>query len=81
MSRSRRKSPYVGLGADSEKFDKQRWHGALRSKERVVLKQCLGDWVALDAYIPFVPNDIITPWEMAKDGKCEVEPNSKYMRK
>jgi hypothetical protein len=76
MSRSRRKTPVIGITtAHSEKQDK-RWHNRLlRRKAHQTIR--LGDEL-----FP-VKNEVSSTWDMAKDGKRRFYPRSepKLLRK
>ena len=76
MSRSRKKQPFVGHAADSDKPFKQRSARALRrvSKERLAKTQ---DGDALP-----VARELADPWTSEKDGKARIgDPKHKVLRK
>jgi len=63
MSRSRRKTPIFGYTtADSEAFDKKKWHRAFR---RAVNKSLQVDPEREPDHI----KQFFNPWDMHKDGK------------
>ena len=72
MSRSRRKNPFIGIAADSDKQYKQSEH----RRERAKVKRAL----ALDADIPDT-KEFGDVWLSDKDGKIMVGPLSKWIRK
>lgn len=72
MSRSRRKSPYRGVCADSDKFDKRLANRRLRRINKMRLEKGLE---------PLELRDVSDEWCFNKDGKMYIEPNSKWMRK
>lgn len=72
MSRSKRKSPYMGLCADSEKWDKRKNNRRLRKKCKEALKN--------DKELPNM-KEISDIWTMNKDGKFKLDKNDKLMRK
>jgi hypothetical protein len=70
MTRSYRKTPACGITtARSEKEDKRRWHGCLRSKVKQILHS--------DFTVEVLPEDkdVSDPWGMAKDGRQYFDPN------
>lgn len=75
MSRSRKKTPIHGITtAVSENEDKRIWHKRMRARER--------DRLITDPEgEPTVENEVCTPWDMAKDGKCYWPEYKKGMRK
>jgi hypothetical protein len=76
MSRSRKKQPFAGHAADSDKAFKQRASRTLRrvSKERLVTT---ADGDSLPARY-----ELVNPWESDKDGKARIEdPKHKLLRK
>jgi hypothetical protein len=76
MSRSRRKTPIVGITtSESEKQDKRKANRALRTATRRA--------VATGAEIMPLPNDVSKVWAMSKDGKAYIDPimQPKAMRK
>lgn len=72
MSDSRRKHPFRGLCADSDKWDKQKAHRRLRRR----VKEELREGVESHADMKHVSS----PWDMNKDGKIRIS-NEKFMRK
>lgn len=73
MTRSRRKTPKVGITtARSEKFDKQVMHRRLRRKSKLLAPDP-------DAVFP-IPDEVMNKWSMAKDGKCYVSKKSSYYK-
>jgi hypothetical protein len=73
MSRSRRKTPVIGITTcRSERSDKVIWHGRMRAKEREALAH--GD-------DPPTVNAVSDVWTMGKDGRQRCDPKSKWMRK
>lgn len=73
MSRSRRKSPFRGLGSDSDRPFKVVEH----RRERRAVKISLGQGDE-----PPHPKTYGDPWSSCKDGKCWLDPaNPKDMRK
>ena len=72
MSRSRKKTPVVGVAAESERGDKELWHRRLRARVRRALAQ--------GKEMPDV-KEASNPWYMGKDGRARVEPGSKLTRK
>jgi len=78
MSRSKRKTPIVPVTtADSEAWDKAKWHRRHRREERARLK------VDAESYVPRSHRKHSGPWRMEKDGKIYwgSEANPKEMRK
>jgi hypothetical protein len=77
MSRSRRKTPVIGMTtAPSNKPFKVDEHRAERHTVRATIKRSLdSDDRALHSKI------YGDPWKSPKDGKQMVDPNSKWMRK
>lgn len=74
MSRSRRKSPYTGLTtAESDKDDKRRAHRALRRAEKDALRRGAETHPRL--------REVSNAYTFAKDGKQEIDPDSRWMRK
>lgn len=75
MSRSRRKTPIVGITtAMSEKFDKGKANRKLRSRVHVALDR--GDEVLPEL------REVSDVWTFAKDGKQSLnDPDPKLMRK
>ena len=72
MSRSRKKTPVIGIAAESERADKARWHRRMRARERLALAQ--------SKEMPDI-KEVSNPWYMGKDGRCRIEPGSKLTRK
>jgi hypothetical protein len=69
MSRSRRKTPIIGMaGNKSEKKDKKIWHSRMRARERDKLKSLIDP----DNYITTLIQDVSNVWNMTKDGKCDL---------
>lgn len=68
MSRSRRKHPYIGVCADSEKEDKRENNRRLRHHTRMALSR--------DPEVEVLPHtlDHSNRWLMNKDGKMEFNP-------
>jgi hypothetical protein len=80
MSRSRRKTPIMGLTtAESERKDKQRWHRRFRAVEHRLLARMPDE----DEHIPPEVHTIANVWSFAKDGKQHITgPDKKrWMRK
>lgn len=77
MSRSRRKTPLIGVTtAPSDKPFKVDEHRAERHAVRATIKRSLdGDDIALHSKV------YGDPWMAPKDGKQMVDPDSKSMRK
>jgi hypothetical protein len=76
MSRSKRKSPVIGMTtARSEKEDK-RWHNR-------VLRRRVPETIRKGNDILPKKDEISTTWDMAKDGKQRFDPHreSKLLRK
>jgi hypothetical protein len=74
MSRSRRKSPFCGLGSgSSEKFDKRKNNRKLRQRCKDAIRQGKES-------MPLM-NEISDPWTMTKDGRIHLDKDSKEMRK
>ncbi len=75
MSRSRKKTPRLGISSsNSEKKDKQTANRIFRRKGKQQVKN--GKEPVVDI------NDVMTTWEMAKDGKKYIKkPSAKQMRK
>ena len=65
MTRSYRKNSIAGITkAESEKKDKQICNRKLRRKiKQIMVKEYLDDWLSP------LPEEIINPYSMAKDGK------------
>ena len=78
MSRSVRKTPICGLGADSEKIDKMLWH----RKMRALIRQRLHNFDPDLLLLP-LDNEAGNLWAMGKDGKTYFDPREfpKVMRK
>lgn len=79
MSRSRRKTPIIGVCGGrrrSEKDDKRLCNRALRRKTKIVVAQ--GEQEVFP-----VPNEVLDPWAMPKDGKMRFDPRheKKLLRK
>jgi hypothetical protein len=67
MSRSRRKNPICGNAkAESEKEDKQRANRVFRRREKDAIRKRKDP--------PEDINEVITDWDMAKDGKQRFDP-------
>jgi len=78
MSRSRRHTPIQGITtADSEKWDKRLANKTLRHHNKILVNK-LGENA-----IPLKMNQVMTPWQMGKDGKQYFDPRKdpKSMRK
>ena len=75
MSRSRKKTPKLGISSStSEKKDKQTANRIFRRTGKQQVKS--GKEPVIDI------NEVMTTWEMAKDGKWYVKkPSPKQMRK
>lgn len=68
MSRSRRKSPIMGVTTcHSERQDKKNWHKRWRARERISLNSTLFD--ELESYLPILEKQVSNVWNMGKDGK------------
>lgn len=68
MSRSRRKTPIMGITTcNSERQDKQIWHKRWRARERTSLNSTPFD--ELDCYLPVLEKQVSNVWDMGKDGK------------
>lgn len=85
MSRSKRKTPVVSITtADSERFDKQKWHRRFRKKVRETISKLLNSDVDADNVVFPHENEIIDEWDMRKDGKQYLSNDSdrdEFMRK
>lgn len=89
MSRSRRKTQIIGYSGSgvSERSDKKRWHSAMRARERDELSKIKSGYSDADNHITKIKDDIISSWDMVKDGKGyfgrmeDREFYRKYMRK
>lgn len=67
MSRSRRKTPIVGMtNCRSERQDKMIWHQRLRTHERTALASVSPK--DFSEYLPLVENQVSSVWTMGKDG-------------
>jgi hypothetical protein len=78
MSRSRKHTPKRGITtAHSEKWDKRSANRALRHHNKILVNQSGGD------AIPLKMNQVMTTWQMGKDGKTHFDPQKepKSMRK
>lgn len=76
MSRSRRKTPIIGwTTAPSEKEDKRLANRRLRRIVRNILRTQEDPDVLPDL------REVSDPWDMNKDGKQWIDPDSKWMRK
>jgi len=68
MSRSRRKTPMIGITTcRSERADKTIWHQRLRTHERTGLTGA--DAERLEAWLPVSERQVSNPWSMGKDGR------------
>ena len=68
MSRSRRKTPIVGVTTcRSEREDKKLWHQRWRSRERTALSSASPE--ALSAHLPLLEHQVSNVWSMGKDGR------------
>ena len=70
MSRSRRRTPIIGIAGSrhtSEKQDKKIWHAAFRAKNRAFTKRLVNDR-ELEEIEPHF-RDVSNPWSFTKDGK------------
>ena len=78
MSRSRRKSPWMGVTcADSEKWDKRFANRKLRKK----VKQQLSQFTEGDDELLFPKlREVSEEWMFAKDGRQRIN-DDKYLRK
>jgi hypothetical protein len=91
MSRSRKKTPVAGvMPTKSEKRDKQSLNRTLRRKLRIPQKlaeDCLEDIKAgelttvVDNIPPLKKNEIMSTWEMGKDGKRYYSKNDTEYKK
>ena len=77
MSRSRRKSPFIGTCGHSEKYDKRINNRKMRRINKVFLQE-FGDQDKLTTM-----QDVSDPWGMYKDGRIFFDPEERpeYMRK
>jgi hypothetical protein len=67
MSRSRRKTPITGMTTSKSEKEEKRWHNRVwRRKVRQAIHR--GDDILPDK------DEIMTTWEMAKDGKQHFNP-------
>lgn len=75
MSRSRRKTPIMGITtARSEREDKTIWHQRMRAHERTRLaKVSLDEPDSLD-HVAVSEREVSNPWGMAKDGRQYFSP-------
>jgi len=70
MSRSHRKTPIIGRGGGSEKYDKRIWHGRMRAHENALCRNaCVSTIEDVDDLIFPQKNDVSNVWSMSKDGK------------
>jgi hypothetical protein len=68
VSRSRRKTPIVGMtNCRSERQDKMIWHQRWRTHERTALSSASPE--DLNNYLPLVENQVSSIWSMGKDGR------------
>lgn len=76
MSRSRRKTPVVGVGGPrtSEKWWKSHTNGALRARIRVLEKQLLKNRELFDNTIFPIVHDVVNTYDGPKDGKMRINP-------
>jgi|WetSurSiteA1Bulk_404760.scaffolds.fasta_scaffold26961_2 hypothetical protein len=77
MSHSRRKTPIIGIGGKSEKFDKIIMHRKLRR----ITKNLLKNIEELDNIIFPIKNEVMDKWDMAKDGKYYISKKDKWYEK
>ena len=78
MSRSRKHNPFRGITtAESEKWDKRLANRTLRHHNKILVNKFQED------AMPLVMNQVMTPWQMGKDGKIYFSPRKepKNMRK
>ena len=73
MSRSYRKSPFMGLCSDSDKIGKRLANRACRHAQNIAVKR--GDEV-----VPVV-REVYNVYDFPKDGKQMIDKKSKWMRK
>lgn len=70
MSRSVKKTPIGGItSAESEKWEKKKWHRKLRKQTKQVLASTHYDQELLEETILPDVHDVSDPWTMRKDGK------------
>ena len=76
MTRSRRKTPKVGVTtARSEKDDKRVMNSRMRRRTKVFMTQLIEHI----ENTPFpIPDEVMNKWTMAKDGKVYVRKGSSY---
>lgn len=76
MSRSRRKSPFIG---HTTAVTDKPWKAQSARRTRRQVRQTLGETLDGDA----LPEQraITTAWDGLKDGKQRIDPNSRWMRK
>ena len=71
MSRSYRRSPFVGIcNVESEAYDKRLWHKRFRGRERMKLKTLVKLMDRWDGYLTTHHKDVSDTWGMSKDGRC-----------
>lgn len=87
MSRSRKKSPFIGnTTAETEKPDKKQSHKRHRKQVKQRLNAIIqhqldeDELLELEAELPMI-EEISNPWDFAKDGKHRVDLDSIYLRK
>jgi len=89
MSRSTKKTPIHGIAIGvSEKEDKKRLHGIMRTNQREILNEYnkhlryyeLED-IDFDDSSFYTEDEALDVWSMAKDGKRYFNKDSKLMRK
>lgn len=70
MSRSYRRSPFVGIcNVESEAYDKRLWHKRFRGRERMKLKTLVKLMDRWDGYLTTHHKDVSDTWGMSKDGR------------
>lgn len=77
MSRSRKKSPFIGWCGGSEKLDKRAYNRRFRHISRMALNA--NPWCEVLPHL----YEYSDPWTMNKDGKKRFDPkkHAKWMRK
>jgi hypothetical protein len=69
MSRSRKHNPFRGMSSsESEKQDKRQGNRSLRRQNKILVNKFQ------DEALPLERNQVMTRWDMAKDGKTRFDP-------
>lgn len=79
MGKSFRKTPIIGIGSRSEKKDKQLINRRIRRRSKRILEE--GDLEDIQEAMFPKQNEVMDPWNMAKDGKMYVPKNSEFYDK